>query len=116
LNCVLNQKYPIITQRKRKVILLPNNVRSRVAKIVKDVIGTSMESFITRIHQPVQQIQIIIYFDRGNTALLTSTKHIKTFLKNDSINGLLNIFFIAEFICCQKKREKVTASDGQYFE
>jgi len=47
LNHALNQKCPIIVQRKRKVILLHDNTRSHVAKIVKDTLSTSMGSLIT---------------------------------------------------------------------
>jgi len=44
----LNQKCPIIAQRKRKVIL-HNNTQPLVAKVVKNIlINTSIRNFITR--------------------------------------------------------------------
>jgi len=74
LSRALNQKHPIIAKEKRKVILLLDNARSHVTKVIKNVISTSMESFITRIHCAPSDY----YLFRCNTALLTSTsKYIK---------------------------------------
>jgi len=39
MNRALNQKRPIIAQRKRKVILLHDNARSYVMKVVKDTLS-----------------------------------------------------------------------------
>jgi len=39
LNRALNQKRPIITQKKRKIILLHDNARLHIVKVVKDTLS-----------------------------------------------------------------------------
>jgi len=48
----LNQKHPIIAQRKRNVILLHNNARLHVAKVIKDMSALQWKVIPHAIHLP----------------------------------------------------------------
>jgi len=92
------------------MILLHDNARPHVAKVIKDYRYFNRKSYHTsRMCVP---LQIITYFDQCST---NTSKHMNK-LKNGSMNGLLqktNIFYHGIDLL-PKKWEKVTASE--YFE